>query len=157
MAAIFYNLGDDKVIFKGGFTVNTSVRIPFLNNLIGANALTIITSVSVQNNDTIQFFLTFDDLISYFYFGKGLGNITVSGKIFSSCDGSMPGIDIFYNQVGAFRGRTVAISFGNAVFSGVITSFSTGAQADPDNTVDFSITLNVINHSLPSPNFQPLC
>jgi len=157
MAAIFYQYNPDKSIFKGGLHVNTTIRVPFLNALVGTNGLAIINEVSVSNSDTVQYFMSFDDLISYFYFGKGLGSITISGTMFTNCDGYAPGVDIFYNQIARFRGKEVPISFGNAVFTGVINSFQTSAQAEPAGTIEFAIGLTIINHTLPVTTFTPLC
>jgi hypothetical protein len=157
MAAIFYSINQATDVFRGGFQVNTSVRVPFLSNLVGPNGYAVVNSVSVNSVDTVQYFLTFDDLISYFYFGKGLGAMNISGLIFADCGGFMPGIDIFYSQIARWRGRTVDISFGSAVFRGVISNFTCTANAEPDNTVEWSVTLNIIDHSLPAANFTPLC
>lgn len=157
MAAIFYSPLIGPQVFQGGLTINTSVRVPFLSNLVGPGGFSIINAVTVQNGDTIQYFLTFDDFISYFYFGKGLGNMSIEGTMFMTCNGYSPGIDVFYNQISRFRGQAVDVSFGSAVFTGVISTFTTTAVAEPAGTIDFTVQLSIIDHSLAAPVFDPIC
>lgn len=156
MAAIFYSPTFGRDVFRDGIQANTSVRVPFLNSLVGSSGFSIITDVSIQNSDTVQFFLTFDDLISYFYFGKGLGAITINGIMFTDCNGNVPGADVFYGQISRFRGVPVDISFGSAVFTGIISSFTTNSESE-FQTTSFSIALTIIDHSLQSATFTPLC
>lgn len=160
MAAIFYvpqNSGT--VLFKNAMQVNTSINIPFLHALVGTNGFSVISEVTIQNRDTIQYFLTFDDFISYFYFGKGLGSITISGVMFSDCNAYFHGASILTNIISRIRGTTQQISFGNVVFDAVISQFTIRASADEglNNAIDFNIQMDIINHSLISPSFQPLC
>lgn len=157
MAAIFYNADTTTPVFAKGFQVNTSVRVDFLADMIGSASYAIITSVSVVNNDTVQFFQTFDDIIGHFYFGKGLGAITIGGLLFTNCDGEVPGVAKFYERIGQNRGKPINISFGKDVFTGVISSFSATAVAEPDNTVEWSIVLQMIDHSLPVVPVEPAC
>jgi hypothetical protein len=157
MAAIFYRpVNNSTTLFKSGVHVNTAVRVPFLNRLVGGTGFAIVTEVTTQMRDTIQYFLTFDDLISYFYFGKGLGNISISGMLFSDCSGHYPGLNQFTDIIAGVRGTTQNISFGNAVFSGVVSSFTLRAVGE-DNTIEFNIQLDVVDHSLLPPRFTPSC
>lgn len=157
MAAIFYRPSiTDNTLFKSGMQVNLAVRIPFLDGVVGGRGFSVVNEVTIQNRDTIQYFLTFDDLISYFYFGKGLGSISISGTMFSDCSGDFPGIGLFNNKIASVRGTTQNVSFGNAVFAGVVSSFTVRASGE-ENLVDFNIQMDVIDHSLRPPRFSPAC
>ena len=159
MAAYFYQPIRGNPIFKNGFHVNTAINIPFLYDSVGPNGCSIVTEVTIQNRDTIQYFLTFDDFISYFYFGKGLGTISISGVMFSDRRGYFRGANLFNNIMAGIRGTKQLISFGNAVFVAVVSNFTIRAGADDaqSNTVDFNITMDVIDHSLVPPRFLPAC
>src|SRR5579859_7439346 len=102
MAAYYFtDNGDD--VFKL-VPIVSNVNLQFLSNFVDTNRVAfndatgateevsigafIVSEVLFQNKDTIQYFLTFDDLVSYFYFGKGLGSMVISGSIISSCNGS---------------------------------------------------------------------
>ena len=160
MAAIFYSPQKGKDIFKSGFNVNTSISIPFLNKMIGSSGgFSIITDVTIQNRDTIQYFITFDDFISYFYFGKGLGAININGVMFSDCEGYFKGAGMLTNIISKIRGTVQTVSFGNVIFSGVLSSFTIQANSEgaENNVVNFNLTLDIIRHSLPPPKFSPSC
>ena len=160
MAAIFYaptTSGSGTTLFRTGLQVNTAVHVPFLNSIIGTSGFAIVTEVTIQNRDTIQYFLTFDDLISYFYFGKGLGSISINGLMFSDCNGYFKGINMFNSMISNIRGTTQNISFGNAVFSGVISNFTVRVSAEEANSVEFNLQLDVIDHTLTPPRFTSAC
>ena len=164
MAAVFYTYDTGRDIFKAGITFSNVVRIfgsnggDFFAGIIGSPGMAIITNVQVNNSDIIQYFMTFDDVINYFYFGKGLGTMTVNGMIFSNCDGNMPGVGRFYARVAANRGREVVVSLGGAVFKGVISNFSTSTLADPEPVTEFQLTISMTSHGLGSSrNFESTC
>lgn len=158
MAALFYSpVTTGSTIFRNGLQVNTSMHLPFLNNLLGGIGWLVVTEVTIQNRDTIQYFLTFDDLISYFYFGKGLGSITINGILFSDCDGYFRGANSFTSLMSNIRGTTQNVSFGNAVFKGVVSSFTVRASAEEGNCVEFNLQMDVIDHSLAPPRFTASC
>ena len=94
MGAVFVSLkGGD--IFK-----NTPgshlIKVPKIDNILGKSGLALYTQVSVQLAETLQYFLTFDDVIKFIHFGKGLGNITAEGILFSDCSGTIPGLPQFF-------------------------------------------------------------
>ena len=164
MAAVYYTYDTGRDIFKSGITFSNVVRIfgsnggDFFAGLINGPGMAIVTSVQVNNSDIIQYFMTFDDVISYFYFGKGLGTMTISGMLFTNCDGNMPGVGRLYSRIAANRGREIVISLGGATFKGVISNFSTTTVADPEPVTEFQITVSMISHSLGSSrNFQSTC
>lgn len=157
MAAIFYKPAlNDNTLFKSGMQINMAVRIPFLDNVIGSRGFSVVNEVTINNRDTIQYFLTFDDLISYFYFGKGLGTISINGTMFSDCTGDFPGIGLFNSRIASVRGTKQNVSFGNAVFAAVISSFTVRASGE-ENLVEFNIIMDVVDHSLRPPRFSPAC
>jgi hypothetical protein len=164
MAAVFYVYDKDKDIFKSGVTFSNVVRIfeengnDFFASMLGDPGMCIITNVAINNTDVVQYFLSFDDAIQYFYFGKGLGSMSISGMFFANCDGYMPGIGTFYNKIGENRGKPVIISLGGTAFRGVINSFSTSTLADPEPITEFQIQLGMIHHEVGSPhNFKSVC
>lgn len=157
MAAVFYTPDPNVKIFRTGLEINNTVRVPFLDNMIGEAGHCIVSDVSVSNNDTIQFFMTFDDFISYFYFGKGLGDLVIRGMLFMDCSGDMPGVNKFYSKVSEIRGTEVDVSFGNVVFTCVLVGFSTTAVSEPVSVTEFTLQLKIIDHSLGSKNFNTSC
>lgn len=157
MAAVFFTPEIGKNVFQGGLHVNNSVSIPFLRNLIGPGSNMIITDVAVQNSDTIQFFLTFDDFISWFYFGKGLGTLSIRGMLLEDCNGNLPGINSLYQNIGRVRGTEQLISFGNVVFTGVLTTFTTTVSTEIANVANFELQLQIVDHSLPAKRFFSAC
>ncbi len=156
MAAFFYDFGNGRDMFRNGLTINLAIRIPFLSDMLEEQAHAIITDVSIVNNDTVQYFLTFDDVISYFYFGKGLGTISIGGLILTDCENYQPGIDVFYNSISEVRGKPVTVSFGAYTFTGVISSFEANAESEFQST-NFRVTLAIIDHSLPPAQFESIC
>jgi len=137
-------------IFKGGIQVITAVKIPFLDNLLTPGNLAIITELSMQNSETVQFFMTFDDVISWFYFGKGLGQMSIRGLLLTN-EGGTPGLPILLRDVmKSTRGKSVQVSIGNTVFRSVMTSFTLNMTQDPSPVVEFTLGLNIVGHTLPT-------
>ena len=154
MAAIFYtfntaSVGGQKPIFQTGFGVNLAVQLPFLSNILTNQTMVVVTDVSIVNRDTIQYFVTFDDVISYFYFGKGLGNISISGMLFSDCTNNFPGLTPFTQAIGNLRGTTQTITFGSAWFHAVLSGFTVRVASDNgmQNAIEFNLQMDVVDHS----------
>ena len=155
MAAIYYYSGSQTdsphEIFKDGIQVLTAVDIPFLKVLLAPKNLAIVTELSMQNSETIQFFMTFDDVISWFYFGKGMGQMSIRGLLLTSNAGT-PGLSVLLNDVmQATRGVMVPVSIGNMVFNCMMTSFNLSMTQDPSPVVEFTLALNIVYHYLPGP------
>ena len=165
MAALFTIIQNtDSSIFKGGLSINNAVHVPFLESMINNLDMLIVTEVTIQNRDTVQYFLTFNDLITYFYFGKGLGTMTINGSIFSQCGDwgttNFLGVDTLMESIGNnFRGKKVKILFGNTGFWAVLSAFTFRASAEEHslNTVDFNLQFEIIDHGLGSPTFTSNC
>jgi hypothetical protein len=159
MAAVFYKYAEkDNTIFKGSININENVHVGFLYDLVGPAGV-LINEVTVQHRDTIQYFLTFDDVINYFYFGKGLGSLNISGCILSDCNGNWPALHKLMNRIGSIRGKTVNVFIGGISFTAVLSSFTLRASADITSLhiVDFNFQLDIIDSSLPSAVIKTRC
>ena len=160
MAAIFYTSPiNNQTIFKNGMSINNSLSLPFMNNILGAAGMLIITEVTMQHRETVQYFLTFDDFISYYYFGRGLGSLQISGMIFSDPTGYFGGLTQFTNMIGNIRGRSQNISFGNIVLTVVLNSFTLRASSDINmvNFIDFNLQMDIVGNSMTPPTFTSNC
>lgn len=150
MATIYHYSDNNSEVFKGGIQVLTAVKIPFLDVLLTPANLAIVTELSMQNAETIQFFMTFDDVISWFYFGKGMGQMTIRGLLLTNESGT-PGLPVLLQDVmKTTRGKSVQVSLGNAVFRCVMTSFNLSMSQDPSPIVEFTLGLNIVGHNLPT-------
>lgn len=158
MAAIFY---EDKgeAMFRPGVAVQSFIKVQFLDKLLGDDrkkAMLVLSSVEIQSNEVVQVFMTFDDVVKYFYFGKGVGQLNITGTIYSTfdkdCKEEMSGTDMLYEAVDAVRGTLVKVSLGKVTFSGVISNFRTSTSAEPTLATEFSITILVTDQS----KFGPL-
>lgn len=152
MAAIYhYNTSEgNKEVFRSGINVLTSVKVPFLDNLLAADNLALITEMTIQNSETVQFFMTFDDAINWFYFGKGLGSLSIRGMLLTSDKGT-PGLPVLLDDVmRKMRGKSVDVSLGNAVFRCLMTSFNLSLTQDPSPMVEFTLGLSIYSHNLPT-------
>lgn len=149
MAAVYqYNLNDKSEMFKAGIQVISGVKVDFLSTLLNPESLCVITEMSMQNSETVQFFLTFDDVISWFYFGKGMGSLTIGGILLTNDKGT-PGLSTLLGTVlPELRGTAVRVSMGSATFECLLTSFTLDLTQDPSPLVRFSLMLNIVNHTL---------
>ena len=184
MAAYYFtNNGND--VFKM-VPIVSNVNLQFLSNFVnnsatpfvdsfstGSPGALIISEVLFQNKDTIQYFLTFDDLITYFYFGKGLGSMSISGSIIADCQGNWSLLNSFMAYLGTLRGKQIgnvydglnasnntgSLSIGGVSFVGVLSSFTVKSNTDPNslNVVDFSLNLDIIDSSFVKPTSTGLC
>jgi hypothetical protein len=154
MAALYFYHSGNREVFRGGLQVLTSVRFDFLGDLLQPGNQAIITGLSVQAQDVVQFFLTFDDFISWFYFGKGLGTLQIQGLLMTcgiDATFATPGLNVLLGDVmRRMRGKSVTVSLGNAAFSGVLTGLQLNMVQDPSPLVEFSLNLAIVNHTLPS-------
>ena len=148
MAAIFVNQKSNDV-FQTGISYQSPVDVSFLGGLTDPSNITVITSIGCQTSEVFQYFLSFDDLITYFWFGKGVGSLVVQGSCFSGNSGSIPGLTAIANSIKNNRGKTVTVSIdGLGVFQGLITNTSTSIVAEPTTMVEFQLTLSVLASSL---------
>ena len=147
MAAIFMNTTKSDLFHSGG-TANP-IYIPEIEQLVSDNSmLSLYTQVSTQLNETIQYFLTFDDVIKVIHFGKGLGTITAEGIMFSDCDGEIPGFDTFKKAISALRGEVVEATIGPMTLTVIMTSAQVTLIPDPTTMGHFTFSFSVVNHDL---------
>jgi len=148
MAAIFYSYTPANDLFLDGVVFKSPIGLGALSSISGEEAFSIVTDVGVTTMETTQFFLTFDDLISYLHFGKGVGQMTVSGLMFYDCQGNLPGAAKLYRAVGSNRGKNVTISIGGTSFTGPLVTSQSNVVSEPDTILQFTITMNMIRHSM---------
>ena len=174
MAAYFYT-GSSKDIFSVR-KILPNVKLGFLESVMPdntnkGNGVVIVSEVSFQNRDTIQYFLTFDDLITYFYFGKGLGSMTVTGSIIANYNAAEANWDIlnrFMKLLGGLRGKTLGntttnksnyLMLGDINLEGVLSTFTVRASADVNsqNCIDFTLQIDIIKNGFESPAIPVVC
>jgi hypothetical protein len=147
MAASFLALSRTDMFYSGG-AATYLLGIPAVDALLSNVGLALYDSVTLQIGETIQYFLTFDDVIKYIHFGKGVGTITVEGTMFSDCDGYLPGFAIFNNGVSALRGKTQVVSLGGRAFTVIMTNAAINVVGEPLTSAKFTFTFSIVNHSL---------
>lgn len=152
MGAIFYSYGKNGMLKNSVGPYAEPAKIDFLKGLVSGDNLAIITQVGIQLNETIQFFMTFDDFIHYYWFGKGLGTISLSGFLFGKCDSAeIPGASVLLNKVGQNRGQLTTCSFAGFAFKGVVLDCNITLIAEPETHAAFSINIAMTEHNLQSP------
>lgn len=146
MAAYLYTYNNGKDIFGSNISYNSPVSTIFDTD---GSDLGIITSVAGSINESIQYFLTFDDIIHYLHLGRGVGSLTVQGISYPTCGYSYPALKQFFDKVGSNRGKEVTVSFvGGGAFSGPITSASFSASSEGETVCNFAVQIAVVSHSL---------
>jgi hypothetical protein len=147
MAAIFINNTKSDLFHSGG-TANP-IYIPKIEDLVSENSmLALYTQVSTVLNETIQYFLTFDDVIKVIHFGKGLGTITAEGIMYSDCDGELPGFDAFKQAISDLRGEVVEAVIGPMTLTVIMTSAQVTLVPDPITMGHFTFSFSIVNHDL---------
>lgn len=151
MGAIFYKFSDNQMfknsVGSGGLAVCSALDT--FNE--EASNISIITNVGFHVAETIQFFQSFDDLVHFFYFGKGLGSVTFNMLLFLGCDSSeAPGLNKLLESLGNMRGKETEMHLGNIAFTGVLTDFSITVESEPETHYLATINLAMINHQMPS-------
>ena len=147
MAATFFTLGK-RDVFKSGGSADAMVYIPSIDRIVSKAGLAVYNSVSVQLGETIQYFLTFDDVIKFIHFGKGVGAITAEGTMYSNCDGNVPGLSKVASAISALRGKPVVLKIGSIMVAGVLTSSQVSLVGEPDTMAQFVFNFAVVNHHL---------
>ena len=135
---------------------STLVQSDLLSGIDSSQYVTILTNVSIQHNETVQFFQSFGDLINYFYFGKGLGQIHMELICFMDCN-SAPGLQKLWTTIGQNRGKEVSVSMGPIFVKGVLMSFMVSAVAEPETHFIISIDLGMTDSNLTKANITGSC
>jgi hypothetical protein len=157
MAAVFYKPNATGTpIFRDSVPVLSVFECVALRELTGVYGDVVITGVQNRHNETIQYFLTFDDFISFFYYGKGLGELSVTGLAFMDCDGRMPGLQRLHQVFGSLRGRTFPVSLGWLGLTCVLNGYSVDIIAD-DMLAAFTLNISVIDNTFPRNVVNPVC
>jgi hypothetical protein len=147
MPASFVDSGGG--IFGKGGGAQGLVTVPSVDDIVSSQGnLAIYDSVSVQVNDTIQFFLTFDDIVKYVFFGKGIGSVVAEGTMYSACEGGIPGLRACASAVGQLRGQKVDVSLGGFAVSAILTSAQVTVISEPDIMGRFVFNFAAIDHHM---------
>lgn len=147
MAATLVTLTDSDVFHSGGSSSGL-VSIPEVDNIVGKEGLAIYNTVAMRLPETLQYFLTFDDVIKFIHFGKGLGEIQVEGTMFCDGAGDLPGINKYSAAIKGLRGKEQKISIGDIVVTAILTQSNVTVVGDPDTRADFSFSFAIVNHEL---------
>ena len=156
MASLFIALDDNSIFQKSAGTTASLVSCSLTDDIAGLNS-SILTNVTVNYNETVQFFQTFDDLIHYFYFGQGLGSIRFEVMCFQDCSGSAPGFQKIVQTIGQNRGKAVTLNMGTIQVEGILTDFTVSLTADPVPIYTICATLGMTNNGLPKPSIDASC
>jgi hypothetical protein len=146
MGAFFSTVGKD--VFKSVPGVSHLIKIPRIDDILGQSGMAIYTQVSVQLGETLQYFLTFDDVIKFIHFGKGLGSITAEGILFSKRDGDLPGLPKYFQAFGSLRGKKETITIGSEAFTVVITNANVSLTGEPDTMAYFQAVFSIVDHQI---------
>ena len=144
MPAFYFKNGGELFGQGGGAQI---VKIPSVDDIVGAGGLAVYSNVSFQVNETLQYFLAFDDVIKFIHFGKGVGNVTAEGILYCDCSGDLPGLSKATSAIGALRGSAVKLSLGGYTVTGVLTTATIAAMADQDTFGQFSFSFAIVDHS----------
>jgi hypothetical protein len=146
MPASLINSSSGDVFSSGAGGASAMISVPGVDGIVGG--LAVYDTVSMQINDTIQYFLTFDDAIKYIFFGKGVGTFTAEGTMYCTCDGSIPSLSAWAGAVGALRGQPSTASIGGATATVVLTSAQVNVVGEPDTMAKFIFTFAIVDHQL---------
>ncbi len=147
MPAAFFILQKND-IFKSVGAAQHLIKIPKVEDIIGAENIAIYNSASITLNETIQYFMSFDDVIKFIHFGKGLGTLAVDGAMFSDKDGGLPGFKKYIAAVSELRGKEQDIVLGDKTFTVVMTNSQFSIMSEPDTMAQFSFNFAIVNHDL---------
>jgi hypothetical protein len=145
MPAFFYYSNGSELFQQGGGA--QIVRIPAVDKIVGPLGLAVYSQVSFQVNETLQYFLAFDDVIKFIHFGKAVGNVTAEGIMYCDCYGRLPGLSRATSAIGALRGEAVKLTLGAYTVQGILTSATITALADQDTFGQFTFNFAIVNHS----------
>ena len=148
MPAAFFTYSSGDIFKQNTGSGQTLLTIPEVDNIVGEAGLALYNSVSLQIGDTIQYFLTFDDVIKFIHFGKGVGSLVVEGTLFGDCSGNIPGLSKFKQALAALRGKEQDADIGGIAVTVIMTSAQVNIVGDPDTMAQFNFTFSVVNHML---------
>jgi hypothetical protein len=147
MSATFVTLTQED-LFKSGGSATSLISIPQVDSIVGKSGLAIYNTVTMQLNETIQYFLTFDDVIKFIHFGKGLGSIAAEGILYSDCDGNLPGMGKLKGAISGLRGKEQEVTIGPITVTAIMTSVQLSITSEPDTMAPFVFNFSIVNHHL---------
>ena len=124
------------------------ISIPGVDGIVSGGGLAVYDAVSMQIQDTVQYFLTFDDAIKFIFFGKGVGSVTAEGTMYCTCDGAIPALSKWAAAVGSVRGKPTTATIGGAAATVILTSAQVTVMSEPDTMAKFVFTFAVVDHQL---------
>jgi len=148
MPAAFFALSNNDVFKQNIGGGQSLISIPEVDNIVQKDGLAVYNTISLQLGETIQYFLTFDDVIKFIHFGKGVGALTVEGTLYGDCYGSIPGLAKFKAALGNLRGKEQPVDIGGIVVTAIMTSAQVNLVGDPDTMAQFNFAFSVVNHGL---------
>lgn len=143
-----YTNSSNDLFKSGGGGADGLIKIPGVDSIVGKGGLAVYDSVSLMLNETIQYFLTFDDVTKYIHFGKGVGSIQVQGTMYSDCKSSLPGAPKFASAVSSLRGKPKPMTVGSVTVTAILTTAQITVLSEPDTMAQFVFTFSVVNHQL---------
>jgi hypothetical protein len=148
MPAAFFSLGANDVFKQNIGNGQALVTIPEVDKIVERDGLAIYNNVSLQLSETIQYFLSFDDVIKFIHFGKGVGALVVDGTLFGDCYGNIPGLNKFRAAVTELRGEEQIVTIGGMVVTAIMTQAQVSLVGDPDTMAQFNFTFSIVDHGL---------
>jgi hypothetical protein len=145
MPAFYFNSNGSEIFRQGGGA--QIVKIPAVDSIVGSGGLAVYSQVTFQVNETLQYFLAFDDVIKFIHFGKAVGNVTAEGILYCDCSGNLPGLSRATSAIGTLRGKAVKLTLGAYTVTGILTSATISALADQDTFGQFAFNFAIVNHS----------
>lgn len=149
-ATLFYKYGNGMSVLPINVGKTNPVSLEDLDSLEEAGLVTIITDARVSLKDTNQFFMSFDDKIHHYHFGKGIGGIMIAGLILPNCDGELVGVKDLFDSIGNMRGQVKKISIGSAWFTGVLMESDITFSGEPMTNAVFQLSFAMLDHSIQS-------
>ena len=148
MSASMYSTAKNDLFKSGGGGAQGLVRIPEVDKIVGPKGLAVYDSVGLQLPETVQYFLTFDDVTKFIHFGKGVGSVQVEGTMYADCNSALPGARLFAGAVSALRGRPRAMIVGGTPVAAILVNSQITVMGEPDTMAKFVFTFSVVNHIL---------
>jgi hypothetical protein len=143
-----YITGSEDIFGNGKGSADALVLIPGVDECAGAAALAVYDSVSLQVNETVQYFLTFDDATKFIHYGKGVGTIQAQGTMYPDCTNHLPGAKQFKKAVSGLRGKAIQAMVGSVNVTAVLTNAQITILTEPTTMAQFVFTLAIVNHGL---------
>lgn len=159
MAALFFKYNNSGIFKNSVGPGGKIVECDLLDGVLDSDTnITVLTAFSVTHNETVQFFQSFGDMVHYFYFGRGVGQIHFDLMCFLGCSSDKaPGLQTLWDKLGSNRGKKVNLHFDSVTVSGILMSFTITAQAEPETHYIISIDLGMIDSKLAKANVTGSC